>query len=1118
MNTQNQIRANDGGAKAWAWVSVWLALLAGLAGVARGETLSLAGPWRFGLDRADSGEAERWFARDLPDTVQLPGSLQLQGFGDPPSVTTRWMGDIVERSFFTSPRYAPYRDPAHFKVPFWLTPTRYYAGAAWYQRDVEIPESWRGRRILLRLERPHWETHVWLDEQTVGTANSLAVPHEYELGDLATPGRHRLTLRVDNRYVLPVGVNSHSVSDHTQGNWNGVAGALELIATPRVWIDFVRVIPDLKDRTVAVEVGLENDTRVAREVDITVTLRSPDRSVVASETRRGHVDGARVAGVHRIELPLGDRLLPWDEFHPNLYDLEVEVRHASGETQSWRERVGFRDVQAVGTQITVNGRPVFLRGTLECAIFPRTGYPPTDAASWKRILSVAKDHGLNHLRFHSWTPPRAAFEAADELGFYLYVECPTWANQGATVGDGTALDAWVYAEGDRILKAHGNHPSFLLMSYGNEPAGKQHPRWLGDLVRHWQRTDPRRLYTSAAGWPMIPENDVHVTPAARAHPVRAAQGETEGDYRAWHAAQNRPILSHEIGQYCVFPNLEEIRKYDGWLKAGNFEIVRDFLHASGMSDQARTFLRASGRLQVAFYKDEIEACLRTPGWGGFELLDLHDFPGQGTALVGVLDPFWESKGYVAPEEFRRFCSPTVPLARVPGRVWTSDQVLRAAIEVAHFGEHDLTRPAVVWSLREARGGGTGRRSVAGHERAGGRFEPGRIGTGRLSSIGVVDVSLEGMVEPTALQLLVTVEDGGTQVAANDWNLWVYPSTAKAEAGDRVPEGVRVFEVFDEEAVRALEAGERVVVLAAPGRVAGNAVGRFDPIFWNRMWFPSQPQHTLGLVLDPGHPALAGFPTANHSDWQWQDLQNHSKPMLLDGFPAASRPLVQVIDDWNTCRKLGLVAEARVGRGRLLLCSIDLASDLPHRPTARALRRSLLAYAAGRRFKPRDIVAVDTVKALFREPTTSARLGARVVSADSEQPGYEAALVLDGDPSTFWHTAWGRAATAWPHEIVIELARPEPLRGLRLLPRQDGNANGWIRGMALLTSPDGKTWGPPVCEPSLTGGGRETEVQFPSPVTARFLKFVARSGFDTQPFASLAELEFLPVNLPGTRRQ
>jgi hypothetical protein len=300
----------------------------------------------------------------------------------------------------------------------------------------------------------------------------------------------------------------------------------------------------------------------------------------------------------------------------------------------------------------------------------------------------------------------------------------------------------------------------------------------------------------------------------------------------------------------------------------------------------------------------------------------------------------------------------------------------------------------------------------------------------------------------------------------------------------------------------------VVLFADPRRVAGRTVGRFDPIFWNRLWFPSQPQHTLGLLVEEKHPALAQFPTTFHSDWQWQDLHNHSKPMVLDSLPRGLRPIVQVIDDWNTCRKLGLVFEARVGEGRLLVCAIDLESDLPQRPAARQLRSSLLDYAASRRFHPPTSLDPASVQALFRDLTPLERLGARARRTDSQQAGYPAAQALDGDPQTLWHTAWGDNAPGFPHELVVEFKTPTRLAGITALPRQDNNRNGWIKRYEILVSPDATDSGLAVAEGEFPANDSLKTVTFATPVPVRQLTLRALSAHTDGPWASLAELGLL----------
>lgn len=146
-----------------------------------------------------------------------------------------------------------------------------------------------------------------------------------------------------------------------------------------------------------------------------------------------------------------------------------------------------------------------------------------------------------------------------------------------------------------------------------------------------------------------------------------------------------PVISHESGQRCVYPDFREIGKYTGPVEARNFELWREMLTANGMGDQAHDFFRASGALTVVEYKAVIEALLRSSKSAGFQLLSLNDFPGQGYAPVGVLDPFWDSKGLVTPEDWRAFCAPTVALLRYPKSAWFEDETFTAKAEVYNFG-------------------------------------------------------------------------------------------------------------------------------------------------------------------------------------------------------------------------------------------------------------------------------------------------------------------------------------------------------------------------------------------------------------------------------------------------
>jgi hypothetical protein len=427
--------------------------------------------------------------------------------------------------------------------------------------------------------------------------------------------------------------------------------------------------------------------------------------------------------------------------------------------------------------------------------------------------------------------------------------------------------------------------------------------------------------------------------------------QSQFDFREVVGKFDKPVVGHEVGQWCVYPNLKEIAKYTGVLKAKNFEIFRDTLDAAGMAPLADGFLAASGKLQALCYKADIEAALRTPGFAGFELLDLHDFPGQGSALVGILDAFWEEKGYVQPAEFRRFCAPTVPLVRMPKMVFLQSEEAAIPVEAAHFGTSPLMKAVPEWSVL----------STKGEYLLRGRLPEQDIPWGNAIPLGTIKIPLSGLPAPARYRLVVRVA-----AAENDWNFWVYPAALPAAPA---ASDLLIARKLDAAASERLNAGGRVLLILEKGAVkpekGGDVALGFSSIFWNTAWTSKQPPHTLGLLCDPTHPALAEFPTEFHSDWQWWDAVSHGQAVRLDDLGKGFTPIVRIIDDWFTNRPLGLIFEAKIGSGKLLVCASDLIAEADKRPEARQLLRSLSAYAAGPKFEPKVGVGLDVVKGLFK---------------------------------------------------------------------------------------------------------------------------------------------------------
>lgn len=920
--------------------------------------IDLSGEWRFASDPNDEGVSGKWYSSQLNDLVSLPGSMNSNGKGYDVNLQTEWTGQVVDSTFFKSSVYEKYRKPENFKIPFWLQPLKHYQGAAWYQKEVTIPKGWKDKQIDLFLERCHWETRLWVDDQEAGMQNSLGTPHVYDLSSLLTPGKHVLTVCVDNRVKeIDPGMNSHSISDHTQTNWNGIVGELSLQAHPSVNIRNIQVFPDIENKKITAKIDVSNRTGEAAKVSL--ALKADGAGTVQEQIK----DFGLEAGdnILTIDYQMGDDVKLWNEFHPSLYELTAVLNNsAAGTTDTCRATFGMREFKVAGRQFLINGQPVFLRGTLECAIFPKTGYPATSVEEWSRIFKICRDHGLNHMRFHSWCPPEAAFIAADETGFYLQVECSSWANQSTTIGDGKPFDKYLYQESERMVREYGNHPSFCMLVYGNEPAGKNQNIFLGDFVTYWKNKDHRRIYTSGAGWPVLDVNDYLSSPDPRIQRwgeglksmINAEPPRTDYDWSGFVNKYPQPVVSHEIGQWCVYPNFKEIDKYNGPVKARNLEIFRDMLAAQGMAQLADSFLLASGKLQALCYKADIEAALRTPDMGGFQLLDLHDFPGQGTALVGVLDAFWDEKGYITPKEYSRFCNSTVPLVRMKRVIFTSDETFGAAIEVAHYGEKPLIACVPEWKISRQ----------SGEAVQSGKLVQQDIPSGNAFQLGVVSFPLNSITAPEKLTLEVSVAS-----FSNSWDFWVYPAKKGIISGS---EKIKVVSELDPQTLKFLEDGGSVLLNLKKGslrtEMGGDVAVGFSSIFWNTAWTKGQAPHTLGILCDPKHPALAEFPTEYHSNWQWWDAMSHSQAINLSGFPSALKPIVRIIDDWFTNRPLGLIFEAKVGQGKLIVSGVDLHTGLAARPEAQQLLYSLKKYMAGTDFNPQTAIPAEKITKLLKK--------------------------------------------------------------------------------------------------------------------------------------------------------
>lgn len=893
------------------------------------ESLSLAGEWEVAFDIDDAG-AHRFLTRKFPHKMQLPGTTDEAGLGDTISI-----------------------EPSLTKASLYqLTRKHRFVGTAWYRRTIDIPADWQGKQIELSLERVLWQSRVFVDGKQVpeNQQESLTTPHRYDLTKLLTPGKHTILLRINNtrQYDISYQNLAHAYTDGTQTIWNGAIGRMAITANDLVAIKHIRTEPDAATKSVKVHVELHN--RSGQPVQGQMLLHALLNGKNLPEIKQAvRVDTGMF--VFETSYSLAENFKLWDEFTPNVYQLTAGFTGDNIKSNA-QTSFGVRQLSNDNSLLHINGRPLFLRGTLESAIFPVSGHPPVEKAGWEKVFKTAKDYGLNHIRFHSWCPPRAAFEVADSLGIYLQVELPMWSLQ---VGLDPKADRFIQEEAGRISREYGNHPSFCFWSMGNELEGNFD--FLNALVTRLKKSDARHLYATTTysfqpphgAWPE-PSDDYFITQQTKLGWVRG-QGvfnqsapSFKEDFSASIAGLPVPLVTHEVGQYAVFPNIAEISKYTGVLKPLNLLAIQDDLSKKGMLPLAGPYVKASGKLAAILYKEELERILRTKGASGIQLLDLHDFPGQGTADIGLLDAFWDSKGILSAEEFQKFCGPIVPLLRFEKATFTNAESFQATAELANFGAGPLTNAAPEWTLTDQSG-----KTVAR-----GKLPAITAPVGNGIVLGSIQAKLNSVKSAQRLTLTLSLKN---TPYSNEWHIWVYPAKVVGKPGNVV-----VTRSVNE-ANAALAQGKKVLFNPDFKTVKGIA-GKFVPVFWSPVHFPEQ-AGTTGILCDPRHPALQHFPTESFTDWQWWDLCTKATSMSLPS--SKIMPIVRNIDNFANNRQLGSIFEAKVGNGKLIVCSMDISSDLSERIVARQLRHSLLDYMNSDAFSPAISLPAQDIENLI-QPT------------------------------------------------------------------------------------------------------------------------------------------------------
>lgn len=848
--------------------------------------IDLSGQWRVKLD----AEKQETMPHAYPETMTLPGTTSTAGLGMP--------------------------NPA--KETGCLTDAYRFEGAAWFMRTFTAGD-WTGEQTMLTLERTR-KTTVYLDGRPIGHQESLCTPHRYFLPPVHA-GEHTLVIRVDNTDYPTRG--GHLTSPDTQSNWNGITGEISLTVAHTLLTDLT-VRPDLQRGCLRVHGHI---------------IGAPDG--VAGIVLPGQMEHLLPyrGGVLNGECPLKGNEAFWDEAHPEIHTISIDLDGDVYETT-----FGLRDVRTVGRRLLINGRETFLRGKVDNLLYPKTGYTPTDVASWMTILGIAKEYGINHYRYHTACPPDAAFTAADLLGVYMAPELPFWgtvAEEGEEGYDERERD-FLFQEGFRILREYGHHPSFLWLSLGNELWGSKNV--LNRMMRAYREADDTKLYSSGANnYQFVPdvldeENvfvgvrlgrerlirgsyamcdapqgivqttapesvsnyDASIVPETLGQSGEAGKvqiqygtGVKEVDAQSADALiPDVPVISHEVGQYVFYPDFSEIPHYTGPLKPRNIEAMRENLERAGLYGEHEAFFRQTGHLAVECYKREIETLLRSREVSGFQLLDLQDYTGQGTALVGVLNAMMENKGLISAEEWREFCAGTVVLGEFASFTGMMGEDIRFDVQISECDpekQHTCIRCTLMDGEREL---------YACDVTPGAR--QGRL-TDAVSVTFPAECYRDAMQERiTGLTVVLTLADG----TRNHYPIWLIPPIDIRITREGIEKDGRMVAFVSAEEKAD---GAAIVVPSAEGQLPAE----YCTDFWCYPMFRSisesmgkpVPVGTMGLSIDTASPLLKRFAQEDYTTPAWYAILQTAHVQRL---PADIRPAVQMIDNTERCARLGIL--------------------------------------------------------------------------------------------------------------------------------------------------------------------------------------------------------------------
>ena len=924
--------------------------------------------------------------------MHLPGTLDESGIGHRDAGTNQWHPDAaLENAAEEVDKDAP--------IATRFTRRHTYEGEARISRKVTVPDYGTDRLFVLAERARVLRLAVDGEECEVFRQGTLSTPYIFELTGV-TPGEHELTFFSDNSYPgMPKDAICYSsaATDETQTNWNGILGNLCMYTKPKNFIECVRIYPKKLKRSggyvadVCVELApgakeTLKDAKIILRSEALAETEEFGKTQKSAEifTHLGDAltkieaagpENRKTVEIWFRDLPLRENVKLWDEEEGNLYEMAATLdsgtaaEHGVNSSVEYRTRFGIRIFGDNGSgRFALNGRTIFLRSEANCAEYPETGHPPMTVSEWKEILQKYRSYGINCVRFHSHCEPEAAFTAADELGMLLQPELSNWNPKDAFATEESIR--YYRTELTAILKTYANHPSFVMLTLGNELQARGEGRnRMQDLVRTAKQLDPTRLYANGSNTfygeeGCDPESDFYTSQSCKDVVIRGTfsgmRGYINENYpsadHTYDAAMaeirksyTKPVFSFEVGQFEVLPDFEELESFQGISDPVNLKLIRKRVEERGLLPVWKKYVEATGELSRLAYREEIEAAMRTRELSGISLLGLQDFPGQGTALVGMMNSHMEPKPYpfARPKRFREFFRESRIFVKMSRYTYEEGEHLTAEVEVANFGKESITGE-LGWTL--------GYRDCAvnsgrGELRCDRADRQKNCPPGTYTSLGRLDIPLEVKGVSAALILTVSIGD-----CTSTYPVWVYQKTSS-----ECPKNVYETRVFDEQTRAVLQNGGRVYLSPNADResLPNSIKTQFTTDFWSVGTFAEQ-EGGMGQLIDTEHPIFRNFPTDFHTDWQWWIVAGKRAVIL----PRSMKSVITEMDSYAFLRPMAQLIEFNCLNGKVLLSTMELHKSLQY-PEARALQAAIYEYLSGEEFRPAEELTVEELRTMVR---------------------------------------------------------------------------------------------------------------------------------------------------------